>query len=260
MGNAVTWFEVGAADDRLLAAFYEDLFGWELRPAADGYTMVNTLAGAGINGGIGRSRTGEPWAAFYVETDDPGGVLEQAESLGAAIVVPVTELPGFTFAMFDDPDGLLIGLLKPAATSGLGPPTGTGAAVDWFEVLGSDAARTQAFYRELFGWRVPGDTAPGYGLVDTGADHGISGGLGASQEGMRWATVYANVGDVEACLARAEAIGGERVYGPIDVDEHMRTGALRDPAGNVFGVYHRPTSSAPAPSNGERSSAGRHST
>jgi predicted enzyme related to lactoylglutathione lyase len=57
---------------------------------------------------------------------------------------------------------------------------------------------------------------------------------------MRWATVYANVDDVEACLARAEGIGGERVYGPIDVDDHMRTGALRDPAGNVFGVYHHP--------------------
>ena len=85
--------------------------------------MVNTLAGAGINGGIGRSRTGEPWAAFYVEADDPGAVLERAEFLGAAIVVPVTELPGFTFAMFDDPDGLLIGLMKPVAAPGMGPPT-----------------------------------------------------------------------------------------------------------------------------------------
>lgn len=124
MGNAVTWFEVGAADDRLLTTFYGKLFGWELRPAADGYTMVNTLAGAGINGGIGRSHTGEPWAAFYVEADDPGAVLERAEFLGAAIVVPVTELPGFTFAMFDDPDGLLIGLMKPGATSGMGSAHG----------------------------------------------------------------------------------------------------------------------------------------
>lgn len=241
MGNAVTWFEVGAADDQALTTFYGKLFSWELRPAADGYTMVNTLRGTGINGGIGRSRTGEPWAAFYVEADDPGALLERAESLGATTMVPLTELPGFTFAMFDDPDGLLIGLMKPvgAATSSTDPP-GNGPAVDWFEVLGSDAARTQAFYRELFGWQVPGGAAPGYGLVDTGAGHGISGGLGASQEGLRWATVYANVDDVETYLARAEGLGGERVYGPIDVDDHMRTGALRDPAGNVFGVYHHP--------------------
>ena len=92
-------------------------------------------------------------------------MLKRAESLGAAIIVPVTELSGLTFAMLDDPDGLLIGLMKPSATSGMGSPTGTGPAVDWFEVLGSDAARTQAFYRELFGWRIPGHAAPGYGLV-----------------------------------------------------------------------------------------------
>ena len=65
-------------------------------------------------------------------------------------------------------------------------------------------------------------------------------GLGASQEGMRCATVYASVDDVERYLARAERLGGERVYGPIDVDDQMRAGALRDPAGNVFGIYHHP--------------------
>jgi uncharacterized protein len=246
LGNAVTWFEVGAADDQPLKAFYRELFDWALRPASEGYTMVDT-GGAGINGGIGRSRTGDPWAAFYVEVDDPGVVLEQAESLGAKAVVPVTEIPGITFAMFGDLDGLLIGLMKPiaAGTSGGGSPTGRGPAVDWFEVLGSDAERTQSFYRELFGWQIAGDAVPSYGLVDTGADHGISGGLGASQEGMRWATVYANVDDVESCLARAEGLGGKRVYGPIDVDDHMRTGAFRDPAGNVFGVYHHPPHQPP---------------
>ena len=31
---------------------------------------------------------------------------------------------------------------------------------------------------------------------------------------------------------------GPREYGPVPVDDHMQTGALRDPAGNVFGVYH----------------------
>jgi len=28
------------------------------------------------------------------------------------------------------------------------------------------------------------------------------------------------------------------VYGPIDVDDHTQSGALRDRSGNVFGVYH----------------------
>jgi len=43
--------------------------------------------------------------------------------------------------------------------------------------------------------------------------------------------------DTEAALARAESLGGTRVYGPKPVDDHTDTGAFRDPAGNVFGVY-----------------------
>jgi predicted enzyme related to lactoylglutathione lyase len=49
--------------------------------------------------------------------------------------------------------------------------------------------------------------------------------------------VYARVPDVEAALARAERLGGSRVYGPNQVADHTYTGALRDPSGNVFGVY-----------------------
>ena len=51
LGNAVTWFEVGAADDQPLVAFYGELFDWELRPAAEGYTMVDTAAVWGSTAG-----------------------------------------------------------------------------------------------------------------------------------------------------------------------------------------------------------------
>lgn len=39
-------------------------------------------------------------------------------------------------------------------------------------------------------------------------------------------------------LLGAEELGGKREYGPLDVDDHMQSGAIRDPGGNVFGVYH----------------------
>jgi predicted enzyme related to lactoylglutathione lyase len=135
--------------------------------------------------------------------------------------------------MLEDPDGLLVGLQRVGASLGR-PSDGGGAAVDWFEVLGADAGRSQAFYAELFGWAVPEGA---YGLVAAGAEHGIGGGIGAGGE-ARWATVYASVADVEATLAKAESLGASRVYGPNPVDDHTETGAFRDPAGNVFGVYH----------------------
>ena len=235
MADPVVRFEIGAVEDQPLVRFYGELFGWGLEAIADGYTLVDTRGGSGVNGGIGRSPGGSPWATFYVEVDDLQASLDRVEALGGRTVMPVTELPGMAFAMFDDPDGLLVGLTRAGATADAvnrPPSAGGGAAVDWFEVLGADAARSQAFYAELFDWTL---SEGAYGQVGPGA--GIGGGVGAGGTD-RWATVYAAVGDVEAILARAEALGGTRVYGPNPVDDHTQAGALRDPAGNLFGVYH----------------------
>jgi predicted enzyme related to lactoylglutathione lyase len=256
VGNAVVHFEVGAAQDGPLVAFYGELFGWGLQGfPGGGYTMVDTRGGDGINGGIGMSQTGEPWSAFYVETDDLQATLDKANSLGGTAVMPVTGFGGgVTVAMFNDPDGLLIGLVRapaePAQGDGPAPSAGPGAPVTWFEVMGSDAARTQRFYADLFGWTVDSSAFPGYATADTGTGRGIQGGIGGGEE-SRWATIYAKVADVDQALSHAEKLGGSRISDPgvpalkaaaraalyASPDDHMKTGAFRDPAGNVFGVF-----------------------
>ncbi|HEY6314555.1 MAG TPA: VOC family protein [Streptosporangiaceae bacterium] len=95
---------------------------------------------------------------------------------------------------------------------------------------------TRRFYTALFGWSAA-EAAGGYGLVTTGAAHGIQGGLGAGQA-ARWAAVYASVPDVAQALAQAVELGGSREYGPEPAAGHREAGVFRDPAGNVFGVYH----------------------
>jgi predicted enzyme related to lactoylglutathione lyase len=241
MGNRITHFEIGGADKQQLVSFYRDLFGWRMDDVADGYTMVDTLAGEGVNGGIGRSSDGTPWLSFYVGAPDPRELLDRAEAAGGGgTAVPVTEIEGWgSFAMFKDPDGNLVGIIKSDPSAGPSgdpaPTTGGGIAVDWFEVLGADAERTQRFYCDLLGWKLTGSGVPSYGLVDP-EPGSIGGGLGAG-DGNVWATVYAKVPDVEESLSLAEQHGGTRVYGPNAIDDHMKTGALRDPAGNVFGVY-----------------------
>ena len=138
--------------------------------------------------------------------------------------------------MLADPDGLLVGVARRAAMEARARPGRAGAPVDWFEVRGSEAGATRRFYTALFGWNVA-ETAAGYGVVRTGAAHGIAGGLGAGQA-ARWATVYARVPDVTQALARAAELGGSREYGPEPAAGHREAGAFRDPAGNVFGIYH----------------------
>ena len=256
MGNAVVHFEIGAADDGPLVAFYGELFGWGLQGfGGGGYTMIDTRGGAGINGGIGRSQTGEPWSAFYIETDDLQSMLDKANLLGGRTVMPVTDFGGaVTTAMFNDPDGLLVGLVRaPASRPGgrAGPSAGSGEPVEWFEVIGSDPVRTQQFYADLFGWTVESSGIPGYAVVDTGTGRGIQGGLGGGVD-ARWAIVYAGVPDVDLTLSRAEKLGGSRILDPGLTElktaaraalygsaDDMRTGEFRDPAGNVFGVFHK---------------------
>ena len=238
MANPVVHFEIGGADDRPLLAFY-GLFGWGPRAVPGvNYTLVDTRGGGGDQRGDRAQRHRGGWATFYVEVDDPQAFLDRAEALGATTVLPATEYRGWRPSRCSTTrtgcwSGWCRAKGQPEAAQR--PSDGDGAAVDWFEVLGADAGRSQAFYAELFGWDVPRGDA--YGLVGPGAAHGIGGGIGAGGE-TRWATVYASVEDVEAALARAEALGATRVYGPNQVDDHTETGAFRDPGGNVVGVYH----------------------
>lgn len=257
MVNAVVHFEAGAADDGPLVAFYGGVFGWDLQgPPGGGYTTIDTRGGSGINGGIGKSQTGEPWAAFYVETDDPQALLDKAISLGGTTVMPVTDFGGVvTIAMFNDPDGLLIGLVKAPADAaqadGPTPSAGSGEPVTWFEILGSDAAATQRFYADLFGWTVNNSVYPGYATVHTGSSRGIQGGIGGGVQ-ARWAIVYAAVTDIDQTLNRVEKLGGSRLIDPevsalknasrtalYGSADDIETIAFRDPAGNVFGIYRK---------------------
>lgn len=254
MGKAVVHFEISAADDGPLVAFYGELFGWGMPGLSSGdYTQIDTRGGLGINGGIRKSRTGEPRSTFYVETDDLQAALDKATALGGTTVMPVTDFGGAaTTAIFNDPDGLPVGLVRAPAEhpqgGGAAPSAGPGQPVDWFEVMGSDAARTQQFYSVLFGWTLDYAGFPDYAVVDTGTDRGIIGGLGGGQE-SRWAAVYAAVDDVDQTLSRAEKLGGSRVSDPgvpalksaarkarFGFVDH-KTGAFCDPAGNVFGIY-----------------------
>jgi uncharacterized protein len=111
-----------------------------------------------------------------------------------------------------------------------------GDPVVHFEIGGVDAARTRAFYTELFGWSVESESH-GYGMVSTGSPHGIGGGIMQAPPGApAWLTVYVEVDDAEKALARAEELGGRRVMGPAPVEGIGDVGMVTDPDGNVVGL------------------------
>jgi predicted enzyme related to lactoylglutathione lyase len=81
-----------------------------------------------------------------------------------------------------------------------------------------------------------------YGLVPREANQnpdgiGIGGGIGQAPEGYDGhITVYVEVPDVEAALARAERLGASRMMGPEEVMEGLEIGLFTDPEGHTVGL------------------------
>ena len=117
-----------------------------------------------------------------------------------------------------------------------------GRPVVHFEVVGNDGKKLQKYYSELFDWDIEADNDMGYGLVVREANLnpdgiGIGGGVSQGPEGYGGhVTFYVEVPDVEAALAKAEQLGGSRIFGPDKVMDMMVLGQFADPEGHIIGV------------------------
>jgi predicted enzyme related to lactoylglutathione lyase len=258
MGNAVVHFEVMAQDRKALAPFYTELFGWRLNtdnPISYGVIAHSdnySKGGVGIGGGIfGDMPKGQDGVTFYVEVDDVEATLAQAEQLGGTRLHGPAETGGPIFGHLLDPEQHWIGLFQkgsggePARIPADAEPKGS--PVVHFEVIGRDLAKLDAFYGTLFGWKLDTNNPVGYGIIaredNLNADGiGIGGGmmalpqeLGAESNGH--VTWYVEVPDVEAAMARAEQLGGQRLHGPDTVPGGGPTlGQIADPEGHLVGL------------------------
>jgi predicted enzyme related to lactoylglutathione lyase len=83
-----------------------------------------------------------------------------------------------------------------------------------------------------------GTNVTGYGLVQPTGEGGIPGGIGGGHipghDGH--VTFYVEVADAEEALAKAEELGGQRLFGPEKVTEGVVLGQFFDPEGHLIGV------------------------
>lgn len=117
MGNPVVHFEVLGRDARALESFYEKAFDWRMQEVMPSpyYAMAHPDGEGGINGGIGQAMdSGAPGhVTFYVAVPDLEAALSKIEGLGGSTVLKPTDIPeGPSIAMFSDPEGHVVGLLK----------------------------------------------------------------------------------------------------------------------------------------------------
>src|SRR5947209_1532248 len=127
-----------------------------------------------------------------------------------------------------------------------------GNAVVHFEVMAQDRKKASAFYSDLFGWKIDANNPVGYGVIArednlTAEGIGIGGGMMALPPEMAQSeategsnghvTWYVEVPDVEATMAKAVKLGGQRLHGPDTVPGGGPTlGQITDPEGHLIGV------------------------
>ena len=116
MRNPVTWFEIIGKDAAKLQKFYKDTFAWKVGapsgPEMGHYAMVDN-ENQGIGGGIGGAMDGKARATIYIQVADPQKALDAVNQNGGKTLMPVTTVTeGVTIAMFADPEGNVVGLLK----------------------------------------------------------------------------------------------------------------------------------------------------
>ena len=123
------------------------------------------------------------------------------------------------------------------ATSVLGQPL-------WFELMTSDMAAAEAFYKPVVGWTTtPFDAAGMPYSMWTRSDGTPTGGvmtlpaeLTARQVPPHW-MMYIGVDNLEAAAAHAVRLGGSTVSPVITIPEVGRMQVVKDPQGAPFSLY-----------------------
>ena len=123
---------------------------------------------------------------------------------------------------------------------------GRAGTVVWIDLSTPDPHRAMAFYGSLLGWEHDEQVTPAGTYVVERVAGGEVGGLMeqspdelASGIPARWTVFFACDG-LEACLDRAQRLGGSVLQPPLPIPGGVRVAAAADPTGAVFGLMEGP--------------------
>jgi uncharacterized protein len=247
------WADLWTSDVDGSRTFYCELFGWEaLEPSPEfgGYFMFarGGIPVCGGMGDMGDMRADNTWK-IYLETDDIAKTLESAEGRGAQVgegAMAIADLG--TQAVLVDPTGAVLGAWQPGTFPGFTVLNEHGAP-SWFELHTRDYPAAVDFYRSVFRWETDQIGDSDEFRYSTMRDPSQEGELAGIMDAASWLpqgapaqwSIYWEVDDVDAAVARTVALGGSVVTEAQDTP-YGRLAAVADPAGAQFKLRTPPAS------------------
>lgn len=247
------WVELMTPDQAAGAAFYADLFGWELQsnpmgpPGDDAVYLIGLKDGeqvAGISGQM-PELAGHPafWGVFLA-VDDVDAATAKVEPAGGTIEAgPFDVMEHGRMAAIKDPTGARVNLWQAGQHVGTGLANEPGTPI-WNELVTPDVPRAIAFYRDVVGLGTE-EMEMGEDVytcfTNVGGDV-VGGPTPPMLEGVppHW-NVYFNVADADATAARVEALGGRTLAPNFDVPGIGRMGFFADSQGGMFALMQTPS-------------------
>jgi uncharacterized protein len=109
----ICYVEIPALDIKRSAAFYKEVFGWQIRRRDDGSTAFDDTVGE-VSGGwvMSRKPMMEAGLLIYIMVDSVAATVDAVIANGGKLVQPIgMDAPEIT-ARFSDPAGNVIGLYQ----------------------------------------------------------------------------------------------------------------------------------------------------
>lgn len=237
----VVWHELVTPDVAASHDFYTQVFGWKTQDYAHDASYRMFAAASGPLGATVAEASAPPHWRHYISTADLDATLQQAQSLGASVVVEPQRLTdGSRYAVLTDPQGATFAIFS-AAMPGTQKPAGPGE-FSWLELATTDARTALEFYGALFGWERTADHDMGpmgfyYVFGHNGRELGGAFDKPAAMPGPPAWLGYVRVKHIEKVIRKAKAAGGTLINGPMDVPGGDRIAQLMDPHGVMFALH-----------------------
>lgn len=244
--GAPCWFELTSTDTAASVAFHRDLFGWQTVDMDLGPMGVYSFL-RNANGTVGALCSPPPghqgpsaWGVYFGIADADGGT-SHARQLGAEVLAgPFDVAEHGRMSTLRDPAGAVFSLWQSRNPDAGDFRMFEDHAVGWVELASRDATAARDFYSALLGWECSASTVPGAGEY---TEYGVGGTRygGILPMSAEWGempshwSIYVLVPDVDACVARATALGGRACVPPFDVPGVGRLARIDDPTG--AGLY-----------------------
>jgi predicted enzyme related to lactoylglutathione lyase len=239
------WAELFTNDSAAATKFYSGVFGWTA-VTLDQHGVAYTVFSNGNHPVAGlrqRSSSSTPHASRwinYIAVTDIASSLALVTKAGGEVRAPAREFPKIgSQAIITDIEGSPVGLLQSSSGDSADDEPAPGDW-NWFHLLAKDPLSAAVFYRQVFNYNVAPDTrTEKKNQLLLSSDELNRAGVSVlpDREDAKpgWLGVI-RVDNLDATLARVQALGGEIVVAPHDAASGSRFAMIADPTGGTVGL------------------------